>query len=713
MSELTYHQRIVLLREKKVADTLGKIRQNGFMDVDDYGTVPLPEGWQFTAVPNHANGGFYGLAGWSSNYAALLDAHPVYVEPLEILCGRWMAMLPSWRKPWPQDLYPYDDLKAEQQLYGIISGIGADSHFSGDYQLGLALGFGGIIEKIRRCRAANPARSDFYDAEEQVYLAVQRWIGRHIDQIGCLLANEQRPEIRATLQAMLASNRRVISEVPQTFLEACQWMAWMACASRIYDRDGAGCLLDSVLYPYYQNDLVAGKIDADQAKFILANLLLIDPHYYQLSGADKDGQDLTNPLSYLILEAAHWLNAPANLTIRMHKHLDPVFFRKSVEYLFNDRNGWPRFSGDQGLMGYLQNSGIDLDTARSRIAVGCNWMAVPGREYPMNDCVKINVVKVFEVAYQEMMDSGVYSLDGLWALLQKHLARAVAVTAAGINFHLEHQHKVTPELMLNPLMEDTLEKGLDISQCAQLFTIGLDGVGLGTVADSLAALEQRVVIEKKAAWEEIHAAITADFAGCERLRLMLASAPRYCQGNSLGDQWARNLSRLFSEMVHNQPMPRGRQLVPGWFSWSNTIMFGKQVGATPNGRRAFTPVTHGANPTPGFRQDGAATAMATGIARIQPGYGNPAPLQIELDPHLSAEEGGIERVMTLLKTHVDMGGTLININVLDKQKLLAAHKDPMQYPDLVVRVTGFTAYFMALSPEFRQLVVDRFIDGGL
>jgi len=268
-----------------------------------------------------------------------------------------------------------------------------------------------------------------------------------------------------------------------------------------------------------------------------------------------------------------------------------------------------------------------------------------------------------------------------------------------------------PELMLNPLMLDTLEMGLDITQCAQLFTVGIDGVGLGIVADSLAALEQRIDIEHRTDWQEVHQALKNDFADNERLRLMLASSPHYCQGNSLGDRWAESLSRLFTSIVHEQPTMAGRYLIPGWFSWSSTIMFGQQVGATPNGRHAGLSVTHGANPVPGFRKDGAPTAMATGIARIQPGYGNSAPLQIEIDPHLTVEEGGIDQVARVVKGHIDMGGTLVDINVLDKEKLLAAHADPSLYPDLVVRVTGFTAYFMALSPEFRQLVVDRLVEG--
>ena len=102
--------------------------------------------------------------------------------------------------------------------------------------------------------------------------------------------------------------------------------------------------------------------------------------------------------------------------------------------------------------------------------------------------------------------------------------------------------------------------------------------------------------------------------------------------------------------------------------------------------------------------------MSNGIAMVQPGYGNPAPMQIELDPGLGVEEGGLERVMALLKGHFDQGGTLVNINVLKREKILAANEHPEDYPELVVRVTGFTAYFCALSPEMRQLVVDRMVE---
>jgi pyruvate-formate lyase len=153
----------------------------------------------------------------------------------------------------------------------------------------------------------------------------------------------------------------------------------------------------------------------------------------------------------------------------------------------------------------------------------------------------------------------------------------------------------------------------------------------------------------------------------------------------------------------------GFHMIPGLFSWANTIPMGKEVGATPNGRYAGDPISHGSNPDPGFRRDGAPTAMAAAIASVQPGYGNSAPMQLELDPMISKEDEGVRLVADLIRTHFKLGGTQLNLNIMDAAKVLEAHKDPSKYPDLVVRVTGFSAFFASLSPEFRQLVVNRII----
>ena len=262
---------------------------------------------------------------------------------------------------------------------------------------------------------------------------------------------------------------------------------------------------------------------------------------------------------------------------------------------------------------------------------------------------------------------------------------------------------------MNLMMENSIEYGEDISQCAKLYTIGVDGAGLAVVADSFGAMQTRIEEEKILTWDGLYKALDDNFAD-ERTRLILNSAPKYCHGNTVSDKWAVTLTKSWVKNIRAQKMPNGRQLVPGWFSWARTIEYGSKVGATPNGRRCGEPISHGANPNPHFRQDGAPTAQSNGIASVQCGYGNTAPLQIEFDPHVAADEKGVDTVLSLIEGHFKQGGTLININVLDGEKLMKANENPDEYPDLVVRVTGFTAYFASLSPEFRQLVVDRFLD---
>jgi pyruvate-formate lyase len=213
-------------------------------------------------------------------------------------------------------------------------------------------------------------------------------------------------------------------------------------------------------------------------------------------------------------------------------------------------------------------------------------------------------------------------------------------------------------------------------------------------------------------WQEIKGHIDSDWAGPdgERARLMMKNIPRYGSGGSLGDAYAVRVTQLFTDLVKEKPTPAGFNLIPGLFSWANTIPMGQNLQATPNGRHAGAPISHGANPDPGFRKDGAPSAMAVAIASVQPGWGNSAPMQIELDPGLSRGEHGVDNIASLVQTHMNMGGTQINMNVMDAARVLEAHQDPSKYPDLIVRVTGFSAYFASLSPEFRQLVVDRIIE---
>ncbi len=716
-----YAFRLEHLRKRKEAQTEEKLRRLGYMDEDDYGLVLPPEDFDWQPKPNHPNGSFYGLQGWADNFCDLLDSLPVYVDPMDALAGRYMVLLNRVRKcNWPPEC-DFSELKPEQARYGIISGIGNDAHFAPDFRIGLALGWGGLLAKVRHCRAEQcrgeqgADKAEFYDAEERVILAIQGWIRRTVEAIEATEARETDPTLQANLREMAEVNRWLIDGPPRTLREACQWIAWFNMASRTYNRDGAGGQLDELLLPYYERDRREGRIDDDDAIFLLACLLLNDTNYYQLGGPAPDGHDQTSHLSFLILEAAHRLKSTCNLTIRVHDGLDPRLLRKGVEYLLEDRKACPRFSGDKALVEGFMRNGYSAELARQRIAVGCNWMALPGLEYTMNDTVKINVLKVFAVAFDEMMHEDTNpSIELLWQRFEEHMRLAVLCTARGIDVQLDHQHLNEPELMLNLLSHGPIERGLNVTNGGvDLYNMCVDGAGLANVADSLAALEQRVQQQQRITWQDLAEQLRNNYQGPDgqRVQLMMRTAPHYGEGDSLGDCWALKISQLFTRLVTERPTPGGRRMIPGWFSWADTLRLGREVGATPDGRRAGEPIAHGANPRPGFRDDGAATAMIKAIAAIQPGYGNTAPIQLELDPCIAQSDDAVETITRLITTHFALGGTLFNVNIVDAQQVLAAHKDPSQYPDLVVRVTGFTAYFANLSPEFRQLVVDRLLQG--
>jgi len=737
--ELGYQQRIEALRATKLEQTREKQQLVGSMDFDDHGLVLPPaefrevvqaisgSGMPITDVlikgleiiSDHPNGGFYGPKVCGANFRRCLESQPPYIDPMSSLAGAYFVNFGSYRRGgWKPEIAVPESLREEQRKYKLVTGIGAGQHFCQDLKIGLDLGWGGILAKIRHYRQLNaPRADDFYDGLEDITLGMQHWIQRNELAAREAAEKEQDPQLRQNLLEIAEINARLVTEPPRTFREACQWILWYDMAARMYNGSGSLGKLDLLLQPYYERDKAAGILTNEDAVFHLACLLIRDTAYLQLGGPDESGEDATSEVSYLILEAAHRLRVPANVGVCVGEGVDPRLLRRGVEIMFEDKMGVPKFLGiDNTIAGFVKN-GYPVELARQRAYSGCHWSAIPGREYTLNDCVKINFGAVFEVAWNEMFEDASVSpsMAELWARFERHLRRAVQIIGEGIDFHLEHMHEVFPELVLDLLCYGPIEKGLDATHGGvEYYNLCVDGAALATVADSFAALEQRVEKEHKLTWQEVKERIDADWAGLdgERARLMMKSIARYGSGGSRADEYAVRVTQAFTRLVKDNPTPMGRNLIPGLFSWANTVPMGKELKATPNGRHAGDPISHGANPDPGFRKDGAPSAMAVAIASVQPGYGNTAPMQMELDPGISRDEGGVDKVADLIKAHFDLGGTQVNLNVMDAAKVLEAHKDPSKYPDLVVRVTGFSAYFASLSPDFRQLVVDRIISEG-
>jgi len=730
--KMSYAERLEALRIAKRAQTLEKQRVRGSMDFDDHGIVLPPEG-QYrvvhsmsgsgieitdailtTFIPsgNHPSGEFFGPRACGENFRKLLEIHPVHIDPASSLAGAYMVNFMSYRKlSWNPDV-DCSALLAEHEKYHTIPVIGAVQHMCPDLAIGLRLGWGGLLEQVHLGALANPHAVDFYAGLEHVVLGAQNWIRRHAETASRMAADDS--PLAGNLAEIAEMSARLVTAAPRSFRDACQWILWYLLIARMYNGSGGLGKLDLLLEPYYEADSKAGRLTDEEATFHLACLLVRDTAYLQLGGPDRSGNDATNRVSYLTLEAAHQLGIATNIGVAVGRDVDKNLLRRGVEILVEDRCATPKFLGvDNTIAGFAAN-GFPVELARQRAYAGCHWSAIPGREYACMDVVKFSFPAILNVSLREMTaDSGVRpSVAELWERFKFHLHSAIATAARGIDFHYEHMHQNFPELVIDLLCRGPLEKGVDASHGGvEFYTFGVDGAGLATAADSLAAIEEQVERTRRLSWTELMKHLDSDWAGPEgeKARRRMRGSGRFGEGHSTGDEWAMRIAAEFTHAVKEKPTPRGFMMIPGIFSWVLNIQLGKKLGATPNGRRAGERISHGANPDPGFRHDGAPTALAVAVARVQCGYGNTAPMQMDLEPGRGDSVQDVAVLEALIRGHFELGGTQINMNVVNRDQILEAHEDPSRFPDLVVRVTGFSAYFSSLSPELRQLVVDRLL----
>ena len=536
--DVSYQARIEALRTTKSAHTEEKVRQKGFFDIDDHGCIPWHEPILFVRQPNHPSGGCYGAQCIGENFRAWLAVHPVYIHPMSALAGAWVSSPPGvggWR---PEDR-PVHLYELHRKYNIIYTGIGGMNHFGPDMRIGLELGWGGLLEKIRHYRELHrPQEPSFYDGEEAFVLGVQHWIQRHVVKAREMAASEEHPMVRENLLEIADMNEWLVNHPPRTLREACQFLAWFQSLDRMWGCGGALGQLDELLRPYYEADRAAGRTDDEAVIWCIASLFFNDTHYSQIGGpAPRDGHDLTSRISFLILEAMHRLRIPINIAVRIHDDLNPELLRRAVQYLFEDGTGCC-YACSKGLdEGYARN-GVPIQVARMRAKVGCNWTALPGIEYCLQDVTRMCLVAPFLHAFRDVMEAGPRRSDGLgrtmealWDRYVYHLGIAVDTIKRGFDWHMEHKSRNSPEIVLNLFMHGTIERGLDVTEGGvDLYNLTCDGVGLATVADSFAAIEQRVVREGRLTWEELARHLENNYEGAEDVRLMLRNIPRFGSG---------------------------------------------------------------------------------------------------------------------------------------------------------------------------------------
>ena len=708
--------RIKAMHDTKLLENKKKLEKfGGSYNVDDHGFICF-DGFEFK--PDYPEGYdiMFGARCIGENLKRFYTELPVYIHPKSALAGAWAGFINGHfadiglrPEDKPEHLYEI------HKKYGLSPGIGGMNHLGPDMEIGLTLGYPGLLEKVRKYRTRNaPAGDDFYAGEEAVVEGILAYIDNHRREAIKKAAEvaDSWEKDNYTQIALVLDN--LLNGPPKTFREACQFLAIFQSVDRTYFAGGALSQLDELLRPYYEADRQAGILSDEEAIWMLASLFYNDTHYSQVGGQSPDGtRELCTPVSFLILQAAHELAIPYNLAVRVFEGSNDKLLRRALEYIMEKGSG-PCFSLSKGIEEGFAKQGHPIELARMRAKVGCNWVALPGIEYPLQDVTRLSLAWVFKHALDDVMADDRPDLEKLWHHFAKHLKAAVECISEGYDWHYEVVSRNTPELILNLFCHGPIERGVN-SACGgvDIINLNVDGIALATVADSFAAIEQRIVKEQRFSWDEMYTAVKSNYQDAEQMRLMLKNIPRFGHPESYALNWATRIRDEFVKQVNESPSPKHNlRLVPGLFSHGEIQSYGKDLPATPNGRFAGEPISHSNEPDPGFASgviSFSPSLKATAVAQAQPGFGNSAPLHLDIDTGMVKSAGGIDALCALIHTHNQMGGTLINLNCVTSEQLLAAHENPDAYPDLVVRVTGYSAFFASLSREYRQQLIDRYL----
>ncbi|MBS6194295.1 MAG: pyruvate-formate lyase [Clostridiales bacterium] len=698
-----------------------KIERHGFIDIDDHGFIDFPE---FTFEPETCEDGLvHGCRCIGKNLRRFFNEMPRYINPSSALATCWVGTFDRFVPIGIAEADKPAELMETIEKYRITQpGFGAMNHLCPDLAIGFRLGWSGLLEKVRYYRKKNrPVDTEFYDGEEEVLLGILEWVEAHAKLAEELAEKETDPFRKENYRAIAQINHELCHRPPETFREAVQFMAHFQSVDRTYFAGGALGEMDTLLEEYFERDIESGILTEEEAVWMIASLFFNDTHYMQISGLTPAGdREVTSRISFIILEAMHYLQIPTNLGIRVHEPVPgqgpeaEILLKRAVEYTIEDGYG-VCYSLDKGITEGFARNGFPIELGRMRIKCGCNWVAIPGREYPLQDVCRVNMGVALHYALEDVEQDGEYSTDHLWERFCYHLDVMVDCIKQGYDKHYEIMMRNKPEVILNLFMDGPIERGLDCSKGGvDILDLNIDGIALATVADSFAAVEQRVEEEKKISWERLFELLHTNYQDAERERLMLKNIRRFGSPESRAQEWAEKIRDYFVGSVKKSNTPKHHlMLVPGMFSHGDVYAYGKKLEATPNGRFAGDAISHSSEPDPGFARglDTFSPALkSNAVAATQAGYGNSAPLHLDIDTGLLESEGSADALVALIHAHEQAGGTLINMNCVSKEKLFAAHENPKAYPDLVVRVTGYSAFFASLSKEYRQQIIDRFLE---
>ena len=537
----------------------------------------------------------------------------------------------------------------------------------------------------------------------------------------------------------------VPAHAPRTFHEALQYY-WFVHIGVITELNGWDAFspgkLDKHLFPFYKKDIEEGRLTKDGAKELLECLWIkfhnhpappkvgvtaeesstyTDFAQINIGGIKEDGTDNVNELSYLLLDVVEEMRlVQPNASIHVSKKNPDKFIKRALE-IIKTGFGQPSVFNSDAVVMELLRQGKTLEDARCGGTSGCVESGAFGKEnYTLTGY--FNIPKILEITLfngkdpltgkQIGLKTGIFedfeTFDEFMEAFKKQLKYFIDIKIEG-NLIIERIYaKHMPAPFLSILIDDCIKKGKDYySGGARYNSSYIQGVGTGTITDSLSAIKQTVFEEKRIGKKELLDMLSKNFEGYELKRQFLINKThKYGNDDDYADSLMKEVFEEFFKNIDGRPTYKGGQFRINMLPTTVHVYFGSKIGATPDGRKAFEPISEGISPVQGMDRKGP-TAVLKSAAKMDHIKTGGTLLNLKFTPDLLKDEKGLNAVVKLIRTYFKLDGHHIQFNVVSADTLRDAKKHPEKYGDLIVRVAGYSDYFCHLNEKLQDEIIKR------
>ena len=612
-------------------------------------------------------------------------------------------------------------------------------HITAGLRRVLSLGFKGIAEmatqqmsKLKEGDENCGQHKDFLESVQIAAKAVCEHSERYADLAEKMARQAGEPR-QSELLAVAERCRRVPAEPPHNFLEALQSI-WMTQALLVlsYGEDSIICpgRVDQFLLPYYKNDLEAKRITYEEALeaieeyFIkLSTFISFGPNNPTIGGLNREGENAVNEVSYLMLEAYRRLKGLRNgLAVRFSDKTPRDFLVQACET--HRYTAGVAFYNDVVVIRDLIKDGYALDDARDYSIVGCVEPTGTGNNsgYTAGSGIRLSVIlemalnggRAFSYHWKQLglktPEAGDFKIfEEIKQAFADQLSYSVDLMAQKTRIKDELFAEFFPSPLLSSTIEGCLESGQDITRGGAFYNHGsVSARGVATVANSLAAIRWAVFEEKLVTLETLVEHLRKNFEGAELLRQQLIhKAPKYGNADPAVDALALWIVELYSREARKHQRLLGGVYRTLLVASGTQLYEGRDCWATPDGRMAGQPVSNGISPSNGTERKGLTSAMHSVAGVCFPNMSNGCGFNMNLNPLTIRTDEGLDKFASLIEGFFDLGGRQVQFNPFNRETLLDAQKNPKDYPDLMVKVSGYSFRFVDLSKALQNDIIER------